>query len=289
MPDELDLPTYLTQNNIKKHTGSHNLLSSWVLCANLYFPFRTEEGRDLLRRFLAATVGVEIAEVQAIELEFEGEGELKPAVLLRESMGSRGSGQTSPDVAFIVQTGKGPGIFLVESKYTEHLFYDCSGFKTRETHGRAPNPNRARCLSFSRVLSAPESECHLVEGWHRRYWEYLRPRVNQVEAVSYFSGCPASHGAYQLFRQQALAEGFISSRKYAFVASVVAYDARNTSLFIIAGRAGPLDLRDVWPRLFRGAAFKTFTHQSWVYWVRKHDNSRAWSEWSNYIADRYRM
>lgn len=34
------LPDYLRRERVQKHQGVHNLKSSWVLCANLYFPFR---------------------------------------------------------------------------------------------------------------------------------------------------------------------------------------------------------------------------------------------------------
>ncbi len=34
------LPAYLDAEGIQRHAGSHNLKSSWMLCANLYFPFR---------------------------------------------------------------------------------------------------------------------------------------------------------------------------------------------------------------------------------------------------------
>lgn len=124
---EVDLPAYLIENNIKRHTGSHNLLSSWILCANLYFPFRSAVGRALLAQFLAATISENILEVVSVELEYEGKGDLHPSPLLGEDSGGRGTGQTSPDIAFVVRTANGSGIVLVESKYTEHWFYACSG------------------------------------------------------------------------------------------------------------------------------------------------------------------
>ena len=43
------LPDYLKKNSIQPHQGKHNLNSSWVQCANLYFPFgATAEGRKFL-------------------------------------------------------------------------------------------------------------------------------------------------------------------------------------------------------------------------------------------------
>src|SRR5450759_281901 len=57
------LPAYLGQSNIEKHRDSHNLKSSWVLCANLFFPFRDEAGRSLLAGFLQKRVSPEIRDV----------------------------------------------------------------------------------------------------------------------------------------------------------------------------------------------------------------------------------
>ena len=43
---ENPLATYLKRLGVQKHSGVHNLKSSWVLCANLYFPF--PEGRIMI-------------------------------------------------------------------------------------------------------------------------------------------------------------------------------------------------------------------------------------------------
>ncbi len=42
--------------------------------------------------------------------------------------------------------------------------------------------------------------------------------------------CPAAHAGYQLFRQQALAEGIAGSGKYDLVVSSLAVDDRNNTL-----------------------------------------------------------
>lgn len=36
-----DLIHYIRSNHIQTHTAVNSLISSWVLCANLYFPIRT--------------------------------------------------------------------------------------------------------------------------------------------------------------------------------------------------------------------------------------------------------
>lgn len=112
------LPAYLRQHGVQKHSGVHNLKNSWVLCANLYFPFRASDaGRDLLARFLQAYVSPAIHTVDAVELEYEESGTLHPSVLLGEEDGGRGTGQTSPDVAFLVNSRR--GLVLTENKFVE--------------------------------------------------------------------------------------------------------------------------------------------------------------------------
>jgi len=123
----LELAAALRAADIQAHTGVHNLLSSWVACANLYFPFRSEQcDRELVASFLGAAVDPAIKELTGIQLEWAGEGALQPAHLLGEQGGKRGSAQTSPDVAFTVRArtnGKTiDGVVLVESKLTEGSF-----------------------------------------------------------------------------------------------------------------------------------------------------------------------
>ena len=41
---DIQIAPYLKREMIQRHTGSHNLKSSWMQCANLYFPFRRDMG-----------------------------------------------------------------------------------------------------------------------------------------------------------------------------------------------------------------------------------------------------
>src|SRR4051794_17139240 len=61
------LPQYIDRNKIKKHTLSNNLKSSWILSANLYFPFSEEDGRKLLAGFLRGKVSSDILSVDRLE------------------------------------------------------------------------------------------------------------------------------------------------------------------------------------------------------------------------------
>src|SRR5215831_1858448 len=52
-----------------------------------------------------------------------------------------------PDEAFEVTTPTGPGRVLVESKYTEHWFYECSGYRRKPRAG-----NRIRIAADATIL-----------------------------------------------------------------------------------------------------------------------------------------
>ncbi len=286
---EHPLANYLKVGRIRKHSGSHNLLSSWALCANLYFPFRCESGYEMLAGFLQQVISPKIQSVSCVELEYEPDDtELQPDVLLGEMDGGRGTGQTSPDVAVLVKTENGIGVILLECKFTEHNFYGCSGRKPSAKNGN-PNRDLPRCLNAAAVFNDPHKQCHLYE-WGRRYWDHLGPVVDSQVSLQ-LKACPAAFGGYQLFRQQSLVEGIAQSGKFSMVVSAVAYDARNTGLMLSLKRStGIADIRSEWKTLFSGkAGFSTFTHQEWVDWVRGHNQQGYWNEWLSYISKRYAM
>ena len=275
------LPEYLKKEEVQRHKGCHNLKSSWMLCANLYFSFRKD--KELLAGFLNKFVSNKIKTVDRIELEYAEGGKLNPAELLGEPQGTRGANQTSPDVAFVVNGGK--GLILTENKYTEHSFYPCSGRKPD-----FGNPNIKRCLDFGFIHDDIKNNCHLL-NWenesrkNRKYWDYIRISDKGRQILK---RCPAATSGYQLFRQQALAEGIAESGKYEFVISCVAYDQDNQTLISSLEPTGIDDFTTGWGSLFEGkAGFKSFSHQQWVDWVRQHDTQGQWKEWLNYIGQRY--
>jgi hypothetical protein len=271
---------------VQPHAGVHNLKSSWVLCANLYFPFgATGAGRSLLAAFLRKHLDSSIATVDRLELEYEDEGDLKPGPLLGELGGGRGSGQTSPDLAFVVNGGT--GLVLVESKFVEHSFYRCSALRTADKGDRLGNRDPSRCVNVMSVLSDPAGQCHQA-AWGRRYWEILEP-VASREAMLQLTRCPAMTGGYQLLRQQALAEGIAGSGKYELVVSAVAWDERNATIRESLRGTG-LQHFEGWGALFSGRAkFGTFTHQAWVKWVSDSAQAHNWSDWLAYVRGRYAL
>lgn len=281
------LPKYIEDYKIQRHPGSHNLCSSWIVCANLYFPFRNADGKELLASFLRSVLSNDIKTVDEVELEYQDER--VPPSELGEKDGHRGSGQTSPDVGFTVRGQSGSGVALVECKFTEHSFYACSGRRKPNKEGRTPNPRPSRCLDYSAVLRNPRAQCHLTEStWGRRYWEHLGP-VASTDAAHRLSSCPAAFAGYQLMRQHALAEAIAASSNSTLVFSAVAYDARNEGLMrSMSHSTGLEDISRNWAQLFPGKAhFRVFTHQDWVKWVGGHDSDGKWAEWLKYVRGRY--
>lgn len=282
------LATYLECSGVQKHSGVHNLKSSWILCANLYFPFReSDQDRRLLASFLRQHVARPIESLEAIELEYsEGEdSDLHPSRLLGEAGGSRGAGQTSPDLGLKVNYGR--GLVLVESKFTEPDFSSCSARNHEGNAERAANPDPDRCNHPLQVLRDPAGQCH-QSAWGRRYWEHLAA-VTDREALAAMPYCPAARRGYQLFRQTALAEGIARSGEYDLIVSAVALDERNEDLNECLQKLRLSDLHG-WGTVFRGqAVFAVFAHQQWLGWVREHDREGRWREWLSWIADRYAM
>ena len=282
------LPAYLKRTRAQKHRDAHHLNSSWMLCANLYFPFRTSSySRGLFAAFLKNYVASEVDSLEAVELEYAESGVLHPSPLLGESGGNRGFGQTSPDLGLKVNGGR--GLILVESKLAEDSFYDCSARRSRNRRRLPNNPDPDRCNHPLHVVNDYADQCHQHHpAWGRKYWEHLAPIVSK-EALADLPHCPAARGGFQLFRQQALAEGIARSGTYNLVVSAVAVDARNDALDAGLRRRGIGGLKE-WGGMFNGLArFAVFTHQEWVAWVKVHDTENRFGDWLVYVQCRYDM
>jgi len=275
------LPAYLNSTGVQKHDGVHNLKSSWVQCANLYFPFR--DSREILAGFLHERVSSLIETVDQVELEWAEKPPLDPTTLLGEPQGQRGKNQTSPDIVFLVNAGK--SIVLTENKFTEHSFYPCSGRK--KIYG---NPDPQRCLDLHKVCKDTANQCYMLQ-WakgkrtNREYWDYIKLTAEGLTTLRY---CPAATAGYQLFRQQALAEALAQKNTYEFVISCVAYDEHNRTLIECLKGTGIEDFITGWGPLFEGkATFASFTHQQWVAWVRNHASKDWHQDWLEYVRQRY--
>ena len=249
------LDEYIRVSGIQPNTGKHNLKSSWTQCANLFIPFRYHpDMKRIFAGFLSQQLALRVTDIEALELEYAAPGNLEPRRLLGEVGGMRGSMQTSPDmvVLFGCEDGKS-GIYLIENKYTEHSFYNCSGAKktlskTYSERELPPNNHPERCLDAVALLQNPKKMCQ-QEAWHRKYWSILRDTINK-EFLKTCGHCPALNGGYQLFRQQALAQGIANSNLFDYVISGVAYDYRNDALVGCLKSIGLDNFTNGWNRLF---------------------------------------
>jgi hypothetical protein len=286
-PIRYELLKYLENEKVQQHTGSHNLLSSWVLCSNLYFGIRINENmRELFKAFLQEKLALEVDKIDVVHLEFAFEDKLNPENLLGELGGKRGSGQTSPDVAIEYSKNGHKSILLIECKYTEHSFYDCSARRSKyKSRGTIVNSNPKRCLDKV-VLSNFENNCH-QNVWGRKYWKNLKISEFGKERLG---RCPACYGGYQLVRQQALAEGVANEGAYVNVASCVAFDGRNEYLMKSIKGSGIDSIENEWGKLFdMKSKFLVWKHQEWVEYVRKHKDQEFENNWVKYLKNRYEI
>ena len=121
--------------------------------------------------------------------------------------------------------------------------------------------------------------------WGRKYWSLLKLSPAGKKTLK---RCPAATAGYQLFRQQALAEGIMRSGNYSLVVSSVAFDHRNHTLIGCLNRTGIKDFQTNWGEMFDGkTVFKTWTHQEWVQFVRDNQIKGEFNGWLGYLNERY--
>lgn len=282
---QTDLDIYL-RKGIQPHTSVNNLLSSWVAAANLYFPTRiNDDFKDLLLGFLKLKVSSEIIKINGVELEFAFTGMLSPDFLLGEKGGNRGSGQTSPDVAFLVETKNGQGVILTECKYTEHSFYRCSARRRTDRGNKKGNPSPEKCMQAALSCNHKTIPCHQTV-WGRKYMDHFDLSEDGKKVLT---RCPSATAGYQLMRQQALANGIKKSGKFDLVVSSVALDRRNTTLISSLKTSGVKDFQTGWSKIYKpGANFISWHHQEWVEYVRNHfKGSEEIKDWLSYMQNRY--
>ena len=267
-----DLLLYLQKEKIQHHTGSHNLLSSWVLCSNLYFvTIINNDFKELFKQFLENKLQIKIEKINKIHLELVLPEELSPIILLGEHGGIRGTRQTTPDFAIEFTSYGKENILLVECKYTEHSFYDC------------PLRSNELCKNIEILYK----NCIQKDKLKRKYWDYLSITEYGIKILKC---CPAYTGGYQIFRQQALAEGILKSGNYENVWSCIAYDGRNEGLMRSMEKIGIKSIKNEWEKLFKlKTKFSIWEHQEWVNFVRENGNESLTKEWFEYIENRYKI
>jgi hypothetical protein len=214
-------------------------------------------------------IKIKIDSIKEIHLEFKLPGNLSPKTLLGEP---GGTGQTTPDLAIEFNSNGKESLILVECKYTEHNFYYCPA--------RRKNKESYKICLNNKIFT---KKCFLNKRG-RKYWEYVHISEYGLKEMKY---CPAYVGGYQIFRQQALAEGIKKKGNYENVWSCIAYDGRNESIVKRMKRVGIDLIKNEWENLFElKTKFSTWEHQEWINFVRI-NCSESEKDWLNYILERY--
>ena len=198
---ENSLLAYLQRTGVQKHRYAHHLNSSWMLCANLYFPFRglLKARRYSLRFSNVASPWRSTRWRRSSWSNEDADIRLRPSHMLGEEGGTRGANQTSPDLGLLVNRGR--GLVLVENKLTEDSFYKCSAWKHKGSRKLPGNSDPDRCNNPLAVAKDYASQCHQHHPvWGRRYWDHLAPVVDE-ETLAGLTHCPAMKDGFQLLRQ----------------------------------------------------------------------------------------
>lgn len=209
---------YFNDNNIGWHKDKHNLLSSQIMCANIFFPLK--QHLDVLKPWLSNhfhDVG------NVVDLDFEYIGP-KGKNYFNEN-GGRGQNRTSSDVSITwLDSAKRKNMLLLEFKFTESAFGEC---------GKQNNPDRSRCLSSEKVVNSPQTQCYRTEVG-RTYWDIILRNDSPFrrETLTTEKYCPFRYDFYQLMRNQLLAHCIQLDREAGFnrVEFGVIYHADNDKL-----------------------------------------------------------
>jgi len=189
---------HFAQSQISWHDQKHNLLSSQILCVNLFFPLRKHP--DILRLWLSSYLD-DVREVTDLDFEYIGPNDPQDLSGFRNYLnepGSRGQNRTSADVAITWRDNKGStNLLLLEFKFTESSFGECS---------KQGNPDHRRCLSSKEIVSSPWTQCYRAEVG-RPYWDIILSSDSPLrqDLLTAEAFCPFRYDFYQLMRNQLLA------------------------------------------------------------------------------------
>ena len=268
---------YFARSDIAWHKYKHNLLSSQVMCVNIFFPLK--QHLDVLKPWLS----LHFRNVEnVVDLDFEYIGPEDKNYF--NEKGGRGQNRTSSDISITwLDSAKRKNMLLLEFKFTEPDFGQCS---------KQGNPKPERCFSSRKVVASPQAECYRVEDKKRRYWEYVlssdSPFRREVLTTERF--CPFLYDFYQLMRNQLLAHCIQTDSKAGFkrVDFGVVYHADNDRLLRMShpfgGERNPLT---AWPTLLGNPdTFHAFTVQDLIGTIEVRLPADLIA-WRTYLKQRY--
>lgn len=268
---------YFRSNKIKWHDQRDNLLSSQIMCVNVFYPLQNRPSLldSLLREFYPS-----LDKVTSVDFEYIG-----PKNYFNEP-GGRGYSRTSTDVAIIWEDTKGKNnLLLVEFKFTEPNFGEC---------GKSKNPDPDRCNHGELVISSPQTECYRSKVG-RPYWDMILspqgPFLHKMLSKTQY--CPFRYDFYQLMRNQLLAKCIAEDKDSGFsvVEFAVCYDDRNKTLLNLSrsvdGNSNPLTS---WKSFLKNpSSFKHFTIQELFEHIDLANLPDELKSWRAYLDERYEL
>jgi len=267
---------YFKRKKIKWHKERDNLLSSQILCVNIFFPLKNHTSLldGFLREFYPSLAGV-------TDIDFEYIGKEN----YFNELGGRGYNRTSTDVSIEWEdtTGKS-NLLLIEFKFTEPNFGECS---------KSGNPDQQRCNHAELIISSPKTQCYRSEK-QRTYWDTILSPQGPfiVEMLSKTRYCPFRYDFYQLMRNQLLAHHITEDKGsgFHFVEFAVCYDEGNKTLLHLSHPvAGDTNPFTSWKLFLKNpSSFKHFTIQQLLEYIENTDNLPSELEqWRVYLNKRY--
>jgi len=266
---------HFSRKKIKWHNQRDNLLSSQILCVNMFFPLRNHPSLldGFLREFYPS-----LAKVTDIDFEYIGSRNYF------NEPGGRGYNRTSADVAITWENTKGKSnLLLIEFKFTEPNFGECS---------KSENPDQERCNHGELIISSHKTECYRSEVG-RPYWDIILKEGPFIqEMLNKTQYCPFRYDFYQLMRNQLLAKCIAEDKDSGFfvVEFAVCYNDRNKTLLNLShpidGDSNPLTS---WKSFLKDKnTFKYFTIQQLLEYIGHIDNLPSELEqWRTYLNKRY--
>jgi len=271
---------YFEDNEIAWHKEKDNLLSSQIMCVNLFFPLK--QYPNVLKPWLAQTYP-DIQDVVGIDLEYIGPENKN---YFKET-GGRGQNRTSSDVSIEWKDKQGKkNLLLLEFKFTESNFGNCS---------KKENLDRRLCHSAKNVVNSPQTQCYrALPQVGRTYWQFILDNSSpfKKEALMTETHCPFLYGFYQLMRNQLLAHCIQSDIDIGFhrVEFGVMYHADNDKLLIMSHKFGEeRNPFKAWLTLLKNPdTFHVFTIQGFLNSTET-GLPHELKNWRSYIKERYRV
>jgi hypothetical protein len=269
---------YFNDNQIAWHKEKHNLLSSQIMCINLFFPLK--QYPKVLKPWLAKAYP-DIQDVFGLNFEYTGPQNKN----YFNEQGSAGQNRTSSDLSIEWEDKQGrKNLLLLEFKFTELAFGPCSN---------KDNLDRKLCFQPKKIVDLPKTYCYRAKI-ERAYWEFILSPDSPFrrEALTTESYCPFLYGFYQLMRNQLLAYCIQSDSKSGFQKAEfgIMYHDENTALLRMShpfgGERNPLK---AWPTLLKNPdTFHVFTIQEFLNAIETSLPNEL-RGWRSYIKDRYRL